>query len=75
MAWVAGRYAARSVRRNVRRSVLAIAGIAGNAAATAPAFIAHRRDTRLVMVLLLLQDTSTMRAFRSGAMPYLLRYL
>jgi ABC-type lipoprotein release transport system permease subunit len=28
MAWVAGRYAARSVRRNIRRSILAIAGIA-----------------------------------------------
>ncbi len=28
MPWVAGRYAARSIRRNVRRSVLAIAGIA-----------------------------------------------
>ncbi len=28
MAWVAGRYAARSVRRNIRRTVLAIAGIA-----------------------------------------------
>jgi len=28
MAWVAGRYASRSVRRNVRRSALAVAGIA-----------------------------------------------
>jgi ABC-type lipoprotein release transport system permease subunit len=28
MAWVEGRYAARSIRRNVRRSILAIAGIA-----------------------------------------------
>lgn len=28
MAWVAGRYAARSIRRNIRRSLLAIAGIA-----------------------------------------------
>ena len=28
MAWVAGRYAARSLRRNIRRSGLAIAGIA-----------------------------------------------
>jgi ABC-type lipoprotein release transport system permease subunit len=28
MAWVAGRYAARSLRRNVRRSILAIVGIA-----------------------------------------------
>jgi ABC-type lipoprotein release transport system permease subunit len=28
MAWVAGRYAARSIRRNIRRSLLAAAGIA-----------------------------------------------
>jgi ABC-type lipoprotein release transport system permease subunit len=28
MAWVEGRYAARSIRRNIRRSILAIAGIA-----------------------------------------------